>query len=181
MATDIRRQWWISIGVIAGSIAAAAITLYFLSGSIAAIADKIVADRSLINQQTGALAALAQLREQASQAAVDQAAMNALLPGQDALIGFAPWISKIASADGVSAQATFGSDVGNGSVSAPGAFGAKNMPFSLAASGPISNMVSFLDDIEVRQPGFLIQLTSFDLTYQSGAYQLNGQGQVFYR
>ena len=177
MAPHLHRQLWISFSIIVAGVLVAAIAFYFLTGDIAAATARIAADRALIYKQTGALGIVAQLKQEAPRAAAYQAAMDKLLPAQDGLIGFNQWLSGIAAQHQVTASASFQSNTTPPSGATPGQTG-----FSLSASGGINNLIAFLADTESsKPPGFLLQVTSFDLTNQGGNYQLTGQGNLFFR
>jgi hypothetical protein len=176
MGSHLNRQLWIGFSVIVASIAIAAIAFYLLTGHIDTAVAQIVADQALVEQQTGALGVVAQLKQQAPQAAIYQAAMDKLLPAQDGLIGFTQWVSGIATQDQVTTSVSF---QGSGAPS-PGVSGGQT-GFSISVGGGINNIIAFLNDIESKVPGFLLQLTSFDLTNQNGTYQLTAQGNLFYR
>ena len=176
MKNDIKKQLWISGAIIFGSMVVAAAVVYYLSFDIAAKAKAIADDRSLTDQKTGVLAVLAGLKAQAPQAAAYQAAIDQLIPSQDGLIGFGGWLNQIASSDGVTANFSFDGDPVPASGNIPG-----YVAFSLNASGPINNIVNFLDDIESKSPGFLLSIKSFDLTEQTANYQIVAQGQLFSR
>jgi len=175
MGPNLNRQLWIGFSMIVVSIGLAIGTFYFLIGRIDTAVAQIVADRALIIQQSGALGVVAQLRQQAPRAAVYQAALDKLLPAQDGLIGFSQWIAGIASRNEVVASVSF-QDSGSG---APGGNGQER--FSITVNGSVNNIIAFLNDIESKEPGFLLQLSSFDFTNQGGNYQFIGQGVLFYR
>jgi hypothetical protein len=176
MAMKFERQLWISSSIIVGSFVVISIALYFLAGDISATANKISTDRGLIDKETGTLAALADLKQQVSQAAVYQAAMNGLLPTQDGLIGFGNWLSNAAAANGVSVNFSFGNNTVSPSATS---FGAVN--FSFTATGSASALDAFLTDIEEKDPGFFVTVNSFDMVNTNGSYQLTGQGTTFFR
>ncbi len=176
MVMNFRRQLWVSSLIIVASVVVFLVGFSILTGDIAAKADKISMDRGLIDKQTGMLAVLAGLKEQAPQAAAYQSAMNALLPTQDELIGFGSWLSQAASANHVSTNFSFenaivpASDV---------AFGRTN--FSFTATGDDLALAAFLSDIEKTDPGFFVTINSFDMVNTNGSYQLSGEGTAFFR
>jgi hypothetical protein len=174
MEIDLRRQLVISLSIIVGSAIVAFIALYYMMGNISATADTIVKDKALGDQQTGALAIVAALAQEAPQAATYKAAMDKLIGGQDTLIGFNQWITNIANSHQVTATVGFGASDAT-------QVGLAQMHFSLSASGGLNNVVAFLNDIEMKSSGFLIQLTSFTMTNNNGNYQVNSQGVVFYK
>lgn len=184
MPTDFKRRLIISTSIILGSAVAATFAIYFLGNSIGGLAKKIVAEKASINQKTGALAVFAALKQQSAQAAVYQTAIDGLLPTQNGLIGFTQWVSGIAATHQVAVNVSF---QGGGASFVPASDTAADFQnigqtdFSISASGGINNLTAFLNDIESESPGFLLQITSFNIANNGGNYQFSGQGVVFFR
>ena len=176
MATTLKRHLIISFSVIIVSVIIATCVLYILSDNIAAQVTKVQADRALVSEQTDALDVLSDLTEQAPQAAAYQSAIDQLLPDQDGLLTFQEWLANIASSHQVSANATF---AGNPSLANGSQAGQSN--FSLEVDGSVDNIIAFLDDIEAKSPGFLVQLSSFNLVTSNGSYKFTAPGVVFFR
>jgi hypothetical protein len=176
MGMNINRQIWISLSIIVGSLILAAAAIYFMSLGIASTVNKIVADRAVVEQQASALGIIAALKSQEPQANVYAAAMDSVLPTQSELLQFSPWIQKIAQNDSVTVQVAFeGTSVPSGE-NIPG-----NEAFSLTINGSLNEIADFLSDIETKQPGFLLNITSYDLTYQNSDYQMAGQGVAYFK
>jgi hypothetical protein len=175
MYTGFKKKFLTSAAIILGSVVLAWIMLYFLAGNVASAVAKIVTARSLINQQTGSLAVFSSLKQQATQAEPYQTAMDALLPSQDGLIGFQQWFANIGSQQNVSAQATF-----QGGVTAPTDTAPGQTKFSFASNGSLNNLAAFLTAIK-QTPGFFLRITSFHVSQQGDVYELDGQGNVFFR
>jgi hypothetical protein len=176
MDTSFNKHFIIGLSVILGSILIAGIALFFLSGTVAGSVTAILADKSKISGQSNSVSAIAELKQEAAQAAPYQAAMDTLLPTQDKLIGFNAWISNIATADHVSATASF-----QGEPSPPLVGSAGQADFSIAATGSAQDITNFLTDVELRSAGFLLQLTSIDLIDQGSNYELTAQGMAFFQ
>jgi Tfp pilus assembly protein PilO len=176
MDTSFNKNFIIGLSVIFGSVLVVGVALFFLSGMVAGSVTAILADKSKINGQSNSVADIAELRQEAVQAASYQAAMNKLLPMQDALINFNAWVSSVAAADHVAATASF-----QGQPSPPLAGSAGQAEFSIAATGSVQDIANFLNDIELRSLGFLVQLTSIDLVDQGSNYELTAQGQAFFQ
>ena|SRR5438105_2293623 len=176
MKTGFARELWIGLSIIFGSMAVAAVVLYFLAGDISYKSRKIIADRILVNQQSNILGTLAALKQAAPIAATYQAAMEKLLPTQDGLIYFSQWVADIANREGVVANVNFqGTPLPSSEVLLGRA------PFSLQVSGSLNNIAAFLADMESKSTGFLMQMGSFTLTAKGLSYQLDTQGNVFFR
>jgi hypothetical protein len=173
---NFKRQLIISFCIIVASVVAATVALYFVSGDIAAQVDKIQADRALIDQDTGALDVVSDLKEQLPQAVAYQNAIDQLLPTQDGLIGLGDWLNTIASAHQVTATVSFTGNLVPPTLAVPG-----ESAFSLTVDGPLDDVVAFLSDIETKSSGFLLQISSFDVVDNNGSYQLTAQGNVFFR
>ncbi|HVO29022.1 MAG TPA: hypothetical protein VMT81_03505 [Candidatus Paceibacterota bacterium] len=176
MASDFRRRLIVGLSVIFGSIALAAVALYILSNTIDAAVKKIGTDRALIAQEGGLLGVLASLKQQEPQAEVYQGAITQLLPTQDGLIGFGPWLDAIAANHQVSASASFGSNIVPPSSGQLGA-----APVSISATGNADDLAAFLADAESGTPGFLLDIISFDLTGNGDSYRLTASGIVSFR
>lgn len=176
MILSFRRQLIISFLIIIASVAVATAALYFLSGDIVTQVAKVKTDRALIDQQSGALDVLADLKEEAPQAAAYQSSIDQILPTQDDLIGFGDWLNKIAAIDQVSANASFGGSLQPPTDMAPG-----QSTFSLEVDGSLPNIISFLNDIEAKAPGFLLQITAFNLAENGTTDRLTAQVNIFFR
>lgn len=176
MKNNLKKQLWISFSLVLATLIIASVALYYIAGDIAVKADKIVSDRTLIDQQTGAIAVLTNLKAQEPQAMSYEAAMENLLPTQDGLIGFGDWLNGIAATNQVSANFSFQENATLATANTPGDTGV-----SLSVSGPISNIENFLEDVESSSPGFLVSIDSFDLSQSNGSYQLTAQGDTYSR
>jgi hypothetical protein len=170
------RQLWISFGIIAGSIAIAAGLLAFFSGDISAQADAIVSDRATVQSKTDALANLAQLEAEAPQAAQYQSAIDQLLPDQYGLVTFTQWIAQLGTKYDVTTNAAFQGSVVPSAGTTPG-----TAQFSFSVEGPPENIAAFLDGMNTKSTGFLVTLTSFDVTGGGSNETLTGQGTLFFR
>ena len=171
------RQLWISSGVIVVSILAAAYGIYFYSGDLSAQADKIVNDRAVIQQQTDSIGDLANLERAVPQAAQYQAAMNRLLPDQYGIVTLGEWFTQTGGKYGVSANA----QLQGGSALSPQGLTPGSASFSFDAEGPPASLLSFLDEISSKSPGFLISLGQFDFTNSGTSAKVTGHGIVFFR
>jgi Tfp pilus assembly protein PilO len=170
------RQLWISLGIIAGSIVIAAGMLVFLSGDIAARADAIVSDRAIVQSKTDALANLAQLESEAPQAAQYQSAIDQLLPDQYGLVTFTQWIAQLGGKYNVTANASFQGSIVPSAGTTPG-----NAQFSFSVEGSSENIAAFLEGMNAKSTGFLVTLTSFDVTGSGSNENMTGQGTLFFR
>lgn len=175
MVMDFRRQLIISFSIIVASVAAAAIVISILAGNVATESKKIQTDRGISSQETGVLAVLASLKEEAPQAATYQAAIDQLFPNSDGLIGFGDRIQALATADQVLANSSF---QGNPTTPTDMVPGRSNI--SLEVDGSLNGITAFLKDLE-STPGFLVSIPSFDLVANGGSYRLTAPGTIFFR
>jgi hypothetical protein len=170
------RQLWISFGIILGSIAIAIGILAFFSGRISSEADAIVSDRAMVRSKADALANLAQLESEAPQAAHYQGAIDQLLPDQYGLVTFTQWLTQLGNKYGVTTNAAFQGSVTPSAGTTPG-----TAQFSFSAQGSPSDLVAFLDGMSAKSSGFLLTLTSFDVTGEGSNENMTGQGILFFR
>ena len=173
---DLKKQLWMDFGIIFGCIAVASAALYFLESNLASQTAKIVAEKTAEAQQIAAVGILASLKDDAVQAAPYLTAMNQLLPTHDALIDFPQWMASVGQSNAVSVSVSFQGNAAPATATAPG-----TDPFSFSATGSAADLAAFLDDVEMKTPGFLVAIDSFDLLDIGPAYRLTGQGRVFSR
>ena len=153
------RRLWIGFGIIIASIIIAGGALYFFSGDLSANAAAIVSARGALNEQDAAVANLAGLKQQAAQAAQYQAAMDQLVPDQYGLVTFTQWFAAQGTQYNVSASAEFQGEPISSDGTTPG-----SAPFTFTVSGSIANLTSFLDAIGAKSSGFLVLITSYNIT-----------------
>jgi hypothetical protein len=170
------RQLWISFGIIVGGIAIAIGILTFFSGQISSEADAIVSDRATVRSNADAVANLAQLESGAPQAAQYQEAIDQLLPDQYGLVTFIQWFAQSGNKYGVTANAAFQGTVTPSAGTTPG-----TAQFSFSAQGSPSAVAAFLDGVSAKSSGFLLTLTSFDVTGGGSNENITGQGTLFFR
>ncbi len=170
------KQLWIGFVIIAVSFFIAAAALYFFAGDLSANADAIVSARATVQNQTAAVANLANLEQQAPQAARYQAAMNQLLPDQYGIVPFAQWFGGVGKQYGVTANASFQGAMVQAQGTTPG-----TASFSFNAQGSPSNIVSFLNAVGAKSSGFLLTINSFDITVNGATANATGQGTLFFR
>lgn len=168
------RGLWISFGVIVVSIIFAIGAIYYLANDLSAQADAIVRARAQVQNETTAVGNLANLKAQAPQAQQYQAAINDLIPGQYGLVAFGQWFQDTGKQYGVTATAAFQGAVTPAQGSTPG-----TVVFSFDASGPPSNVETFLDAVSRRATGFLLSIDSFDVSMNGTDYQVVGKGTLF--
>lgn len=176
MKENFKQRLWLGFGIILGSIIIASVALYFLSGDINTQAAAILDQKTADQNQTEAVANLANLKSAAPAAAQYEVAMDRLLPDQFGLVGFSQWLNQVGGQYGVTATFTF---QGNPGAPTPGTLG--TAAFSLTAQGPtIQDLTAFLHNIESQAPGFLLSISSFNLTGGVNP-SLTAQGILFFQ
>lgn len=168
------RHLWISFGIVAASIIIAGGALYFFANNLSASADAIVSARTAVNGQDAAVANLADLKQQAVQAAPYQTAIDELIPDQYGLVPFTQWFAQQGGPYNVAASAAFQGGVTPSSGSTPG-----NIAFSFTASGSLGNIISFLEFVSTQSSGFLVAFNAFNVTSNGTDYTITGGGTVF--
>jgi hypothetical protein len=170
------RRLWIGFGIIIMSIVIAGGALYFFAGDLSANAAAIVSAHAAVNAQNAAVANLASLKQQATQAAQYQAAMNQLVPDQYGLVTFTQWFVAQGKQYNVDASANF-----QGAAIPSGGETSGTAPFTFSATGSLADLTSFLDAIGEKSSSFLIAFGSLDVTTAAGGYTITGNGTIFSR
>lgn len=176
MKDSFNRYLWISFGVILGAFIIVAIAFYFLIGDITSRSKTISSDRALIAKQNDSLATFAEIKQDSAQAAVYKTAMDKLLPTQNELINFAQWLQSTAGADNITADFSFTANTVPATQNSPGTVG-----FSLTADGRSNDIVSFLKELELQAPNFLLSFNSFNLTQNGDDTKIVTGGNIFFR
>lgn len=176
MPTHFRRELIVSLAIMGGSIVVSALVLFLLSRDLQSQAEKVVADRALINQRAAVVAALASLKTDASRAELYKRAMDKILVSQDQLLDFPRWLDGLSRVREIGLTFLF-----QGSQVAPQGDSPGYIAFSVDLIGKLNNLVDFLKDVEFQSPRFLVSLDSIDLTRNGSDYRILSQGRVFFR
>jgi hypothetical protein len=173
---NFKKQMWIGIGVVAGSMIIFGVAFFILVGNIQTQADAITTSRNDIASQSALVNSYSDLKANVAEAVTYQTAMDKLLATQDNLISFPSQIEAIAQNDGVTITFSFQGDpvpAGNKTVG--------YVEFGLNASGPLNGIIAFLNDIESATPILLSKVDTFDLTESGSSYTLAATGRVFFK
>jgi len=173
---NFKKQFWLGVGIIAGSVIVFGVAFYVLAGELQQQADAITSGRSAVANQSALINSYSNLKENASNAATYQAAMDKLLATQDNLIGFPSQVDGIARNDGVDTTFAFQGDPVPGSQNAAG-----HVNFKLTVTGPLSGVLAFMKDLESSAPILLAKINDFDLTQSGSGYTLAADGEVFFK
>lgn len=171
-----RRQVVFSFSIIIGSFLVFAAVLYFLFLSLSAQSEEIIAAKAAIAEKTSTLGALTALKKEAPDAIRYEEALNRILVSRDQLLGFPGWLDSLARGRRVELQFAFG-----GGEADPSEVSAGYVEFSIDASGSLENLISFLEDAELKAPGFLAGLESFNLSGSGSDYRISAKGKVYFR
>ena len=173
---NFKKQLWLGIGIVAGSVVVFGIAFYLVAGDIGNVATAITRSRSDIATQNAIIGSYSDLKENAGTAANYQTAMDKLLAEQDELITFPSQLDGIGRSNGVDVTFSFQGDpvlAGQNKVG--------YINFRLSAIGSLDNVTAFLKDVEVSVPILLSRVNSFDLTQNGPNYTLAAQGKVFFK
>jgi hypothetical protein len=176
MNLSFKQQVGIYLGIIVGSILVFFGAIFFLKNSIGSAIDTITADENTIANQNAAVTIFANLKMSVADARRYETAMGKLLATQDDLISFPSTVDSLGRKENINATFSFSGDPVSSTVSTPGRLG-----FTLAATGPVGNVVVFLKDLEVTAPVLLSEITSFDLSQNGSNYTLSAQGNLFFK
>ena len=179
-----RRQIVFSFAIIAGSILVLGAALYFLFFSLSAQSEEIIAAKAAIAERTSTLEALTTLKKEAAEALRYKGALDRILVSRDQLLDFPAWLSSLARGRRVEMQSAFVSEGVD-----PGETNAGYVGFSIYASGGAEDIIAFLEDAELKAPGFLVGLESFDLsgggsinlTAGVSDYRISSKGKVYFK
>lgn len=173
---NFKKQAWIGIGIVAASVIVFGAAFYVLTGDIQKQVDAIAGYRSDIANQSALIDSYGNLKANVASATAYQAAMDKLLGTQDNLIAFPSQIDSIARSDGVDAKFSFESNPVPAGPNMAGYVG-----FDLNATGPLSSISTFLEDIESSTPILLSKIDTFDLSQSGQTYTIATKGRVFFK
>lgn len=167
---------WVGLGVVIGSMVVFGVVFYILAGIISGQADAITRSRNDAANQSALINSYGNLKANSAAAAVYQTAMNKLLTSQDNLISFPSEINGIARTNGVETSVSFQGDPVPSKANTAGYVG-----FKLNATGPLSGITSFLQDVESSAPILLSKIDNFELVQSGSNYTLTAMGKVFFK
>jgi len=170
-----KRLLW-SLGILLGSIGIVIAALFILSNSLNAKAAAIIQNRSAEQAANASLSQLAELEHDQPIAAKYIAAVGQIIPKQKTLISFPGLVASIGVTDSVTATVSF---TGNPATPVPGTLG--NAVFTVNSQGSFTNLVIFLNDLETKTPGFLLNIGSFSITNSGPNAELTASGNLFFQ
>lgn len=176
MEKKFKKEVWIGVGLILGSIAIFLVASTLLSDQMAAMSKSVAEGRVRIAKRAELLGNLAQIKTMGSEAAIYQQKMNSILPSEEQLLNFPQILSSLASTRGVSFSFSF-----RGAPTKPQGTSPGVVAFTLDSSGSMDALDLFLNDIEPKATKFLISIDSFNLSESGQDYAINIQGRAFFR
>jgi Tfp pilus assembly protein PilO len=176
MQDNFRRESWISIAVIVGSLLVYGGLVWWFDRDLEAKAKDVALSRSLINQRAKSIEVLANLKRNSREVESRQEIMAQLIPVREELLNFPRWLEGIARLHGVAMVFSFDPGTTPPQGDRPG-----HENFRLTANGSYEELERFFRDIEQQSSRFLLSLNSFDLVRTESDYRATVLGRVYYR
>ncbi len=176
MPNLFKRRLLVGSAIIGGSLLFFSLALFLLSGDLESRAGKVSADRALVSKGAAAISVLANLKKGAPQTVPYKQAIDKILVSQDQLLNFPKWLEGLSRTRRIALAFAFQ----GGQVASRGDLPAY-IPFSVDLGGRLDDLKDFIEDIEFREPKFLLTLDSLDLTRKGADYRIVSQGRVFFK
>ncbi len=176
MENKFKKEIWLGVGIILGSIIIFLVASTLLSDQMAASSQNIAKARTAIAKRADLLANLANIKNTSDEADIYQKKINSLLPSQEQLLNFPQALGALATAHSVTFTFAF-----RGTPTLPTATVPGVAEFTMDSSGSLDQLKLFLNDIEVKGSRFLLSIDTFDLSQSASGYSLNIQGRSFFQ
>ena len=176
MKDNFNKYLIFNFGGIFLAIIIAFVVYSFISQDITANTNKFISNRDLILRQDNALSSFSKIKEEMTQIAPYQTAMDKLLPSQNELINFPDWLQNTAGMYNVVETFSFASGTVESKGLDPG-----YINFSLVVDGSSDDAISFLKYIESSAPGFLLSFSSFSLLNSQNDTKITVAGKLFFK
>ena len=177
MHDEFHRGIYISLGIIFGSILLFGTSFYFLADDIALQSKEIAGSRGLVRQSAEASTLLAEVKQNLPKVQRYKTIMDRLVPNQLKLLDLPRTLDNAARLQKVNLLFT----PGNGQTE-PQEGVAGTIPFSITVSGPLQNVLQFMNYIESASQDFLISLDSFDVKrVDPTTYEVMAPGRAFFK
>jgi hypothetical protein len=173
---DFKRQLWLGIGIIAGSVILFGVAFYIISGNIGGSTVAITNGRNEIVEQGTFINSYSNLKMNAPAVTAYETAIDQLLTTQDNLIAFPSQLEGLGRNDGVTVSFSFVGDPVPATEIAPG-----YVDFNLTLVGSLDSVTTFLKDMELSAPILLSRIDTFDVSQNGLGYTLTASGKVFFR
>ncbi len=177
MAENFRKKLFVGISLLVGGFLAFGVIAYFISGAIAAEAQRISSDRDMIRNHSDLIEGLAKQKSSSPEVEKFSQAIDLLLPPKDQLVNLSGWLDGLARAHNVSVNFNF-----SGETVPVNGTNAGYIRFSLNVSGDDTGVIDFLRDVELKSPKYTVSLDTLDLKKNSDTnYIVVTNGRVFFR
>jgi Tfp pilus assembly protein PilO len=176
MDNRFKREIWLGVGIILGSIIIFLVSSTLFSDRMAASSQKISSTRMEIAKRTDLIVNLANIKNTSAEAEIYQQKMNSLLPSQEQLLNFPQALGALATAHGVTFSFSF-----RGTLTLPTALTPGVAGFSMDTNGTLDQLKIFLNDIEAKASRFMLSVDTFDLSQTATAYSMSIQGRSFFQ
>jgi hypothetical protein len=174
MTADIKNSIWISLAVILLSIISYYIGLSFIFKNIAQTTFKIKEKNVAISRLSNSPDILANLKNQAQVVAPYENALKSLIPPQESLLEVPRWIEGLARARNINSTFSFQGEPGI----TPGSLGVA--AFYIQGYGGYQDLIRLVRDMEVNQPKYLLNISSFSINRHENAYRAEIYGTIFH-
>jgi hypothetical protein len=172
MERSFRRSVLINAGLIVAAFAVFGGLFYFVNGKLQAETKAIISDRTMLTRATGAAERLAALKNDQPLAEAYGRLISLFLPNQENLLDLPRDIEDVGRLHQVGALFTFSA----------GDTGSNTLGFNITATGPGTNLIDFLKEIEVTHPKYTLAIDTVDITGSDPqAQQLLATGHVFFK
>lgn len=173
MERSFKQAATLNAGLILLAFAAFAGLFYFVNGKLNEQTKAIVENRVMLSRATGASERLAVLKQDQPLARGYARLIGLFLPPQENLLDLPRDIEEVGRVHQVGALFTF-----SGSENTQG----NTLAFNITATGPGTNLIDFLKEIEVSYPKYTLAIDSVDITGSDPqSQQLLAMGRVFFK
>lgn len=149
----------------------------FLFAEVEKKGDSILAMRTTLAKNAVSAERLSFLRKDVVSAEEYEKKMELFLPVQDSLLGFPDFIKDLADRNQVNLIFTFQ----QGGVVAPTPTTAGSVGFTLNATGPMQNVVDFLEDLEKKTMRYWVGLDGMEIVKSGEEFSIQSTGKVFFK
>lgn len=176
MPETFKKNLIVGVSIIAGSFLIFATAIYFLSGAIAAQAQKVTDAKNAIRTHSDLIEGLASQKALSPDVKKYEQAINLILPPKDDLVNFSKWLDGLSRAHNVNVGFNFNGDAVPSTDSAAG-----YIKFGINVSGQYTNLTDFARDVELKSAQYTVSFDSFDLKRSDNNYTSIISGRVFFR
>lgn len=166
----------INIAIILAAIALFFVLANFLDSRITAIATETSSARAAQFRASKITEILAAYKSDAPRAKYYQDALSQFLPEQEQLLDYPRYLEGIARVRNVGVTFNYQGEP----VAATGPV-AGYLSFTMEVSGPLSNTIDFLKDVELQGARFMVAIDTADITRMSDIYRISAQGRAFFK